>query len=160
MEDPLTGLGNRRAFDKRLMDEADNLSGETSIAMVIIDIDQFKSVNDRFGHACGDAVLCRVGDIVRSVLRPDDLALRLGGDEFCAVLSGAAPQVVHDRADRIGALVTLEDWGLLALGLDVTVSVGAASAVGPTDIADLYPRADAALYAAKAAGPGLLRIAN
>jgi diguanylate cyclase (GGDEF)-like protein len=160
LEDPLTGLGNRRAFDQRLLHEADTLSEETSIAMVIIDVDEFKAVNDRFGHACGDAVLCRVGAIVGSVLRPDDLALRLGGDEFCAVISGAAPQVVHDRADRIGELVTLEDWGLLALGLDVTVSVGAASAVGPAGVADLYPRADLALYAAKAAGPGLLRIAN
>ncbi len=160
MEDPLTGLGNRRAFDQRLLHECDSLSEDTSIAMVIIDIDQFKSVNDRFGHACGDAVLCRLGEIIRSALRPDDLALRLGGDEFCAVISGANPQVVQDRADRIGALVTLEDWDSLAPGLGVTVSVGAASAVGPAAVADLYPRADAALYAAKAAGPGKLRIAN
>ena len=160
MEDPLTRLGNRRAFDQRLLDEADSLGEGSSIAMVIIDIDQFKAVNDRFGHACGDAVLRRVGAIVRSVLRPDDLAIRLGGDEFCAVLSGATTTVVHDRADRIGALVTSEDWGLMALGLDVTVSVGAASAVGPGAVAELYPRADAALYAAKAAGHGLLRIAN
>ncbi len=160
MEDPLTGLGNRRAFDQRLLDEADGMSAEASIAMVVIDIDEFKAVNDRFGHACGDAVLCRVGAIVRSVLRTDDLALRLGGDEFCAVISGATTQVVHDRANRIGTLVATEDWGLLAPGLDLTVSVGAASTAGPAALAELYPRADAALYAAKAAGPGLLRIAN
>ena len=160
MEDPLTGLGNRRAFDQRLTHECDSLSPQTTIAMVIVDIDQFKRVNDRFGHACGDAVLCRVGAIIRSVLRPDDLALRLGGDEFCAVLTGATPQVVRDRADRIGALVMLEDWTSLAPGLGVTVSVGAATAAGPAAVADLYPRADAALYAAKAAGAGLLRIAQ
>ena len=160
MEDPLTGLGNRRAFDQRLTHECDSLSPQTTIAMVIVDIDQFKRVNDRFGHACGDAVLCRVGAIIRSVLRPDDLALRLGGDEFCAVLTGATPQVVQDRADRIGALVMLEDWTSLAPGLGVTVSVGAATAAGPAAVADLYPRADAALYAAKAAGAGLLRVAQ
>ena len=102
MEDPLTGLGNRRAFDQRLVHECDNLTPQTTIAMVIIDVDQFKAVNDRFGHACGDAVLCRVGAIIRSVLRPEDLALRLGGDEFCAVLTGASPEVVQDRADRSG----------------------------------------------------------
>ncbi len=91
MEDPLTGLGNRRAFDQRLVHERDSLAPQTTIAMVIIDVDHFKRVNDRFGHACGDAVLCRVGAILRSVLRPGDLALRLGGDEFCAVLTGAVP---------------------------------------------------------------------
>ena len=116
MEDPLTGLGNRRAFDQRLADEGDNLSEQGSIAMVIVDIDKFKGVNDQFGHACGDAVLCRVGAIIQSVLRQDDLALRLGGDEFCAVMAGASPQVVQARADRIGALVILEDWGSLAPG--------------------------------------------
>ena len=160
MEDPLTGLGNRRAFDQRLVHECDSLTPQTTIAMVIIDVDHFKRVNDRFGHACGDAVLCRVGAILRSVLRPDDLALRLGGDEFCAVITGASPQVVQDRADRIGTLVSLEDWESLAPGLAVTVSVGAASAAGAGAVADLYPRADAALYAAKAAGAGLLRIAQ
>ena len=160
MEDPLTGLGNRRAFDQRLVHECDSLTPQTTIAMVIIDVDHFKRVNDRFGHTCGDAVLCRVGAILRSALRPDDLALRLGGDEFCAVLTGASPQVVQDRADRIGTLVGLEDWESLAPGLAVTVSVGAASAAGAAAVADLYPRADAALYAAKAAGTGLLRIAQ
>ena len=69
MEDPLTGLGNRRAFDQRLVHEFGSLTPQTTIAMVIIDVDHFKRVNDRFGHACGDAVLCRVGAILRSVLR-------------------------------------------------------------------------------------------
>ena len=131
MEDPLTGLGNRRAFDQRLVHECDSLTPQTTIAMVIIDVDHFKRVNDRFGHACGDAVLCRVGAILRSVLRPEDLALRLGGDEFCAVITGASPQVVQERADRIGTLVSLEDWESLAPGLAVTVSVGAASPPAP-----------------------------
>ena len=160
MEDPLTGLGNRRALDQRLLHESDSLTPQTTIAMVIIDVDHFKRVNDRFGHACGDAVLCRVGAILRSVVRPGDLALRLGGDEFCAVLTGAAPQVVRERADQIGTLVGLEDWESLAPGLAVTVSVGAAWAAGAAAVADLYPRADAALYAAKAAGAGLLRFAQ
>jgi diguanylate cyclase len=160
MEDPLTGLGNRRALDQRLAEERNNLADEATIAMVIVDVDQFKGVNDQFGHACGDAVLCRVGAIIRSVLRAEDLALRLGGDEFCAVITGASPEVVQERADRIGALVILEDWGAIAPGLYVTVSVGAASATGPSEVADLYPRADAALYAAKAAGAGFLRAAH
>ncbi len=160
MEDPLTELGNRRALDLRLNHERNSLSDEAAIAMVVVDIDRFKGVNDQFGHAIGDAVLCRVAAIISSVLRVNDLSLRLGGDEFCAVMTGAPPDVVHARADRICALVTLEDWGALAPGLDVSVSVGAASATGPSAIEDLYPRADAALYAAKAAGTGLLRVAD
>lgn len=159
MEDPLTGLGNRRALDLRLQNERKRLHDEGAIAMVIIDIDQFKGVNDRFGHTVGDAVLCRVGSIMRSALRADDLALRVGGDEFCAVIAGAAPDIVLERADRIGALVALENWAGIQTGLRVTVSVGAASGSGPGAVDDLYPRADAALYAAKAAGAGLVRVA-
>jgi diguanylate cyclase (GGDEF)-like protein len=130
MEDPLTGLGNRRALDQRLADERVSLRDDGAIAMVIVDIDQFKGVNDQFGHACGDAVLYRVGAIICSILRPDDLALRLGGDEFRAVITGASPSVVQSRADRIGALVMADDWASVAPGLRVTVSVGAASATG------------------------------
>jgi diguanylate cyclase len=160
MEDPLTGLGNRRALDERLDHERNSLSNEGAIAMVIVDIDKFKGVNDQFGHALGDAVLCRVAAIISSVVRVDDLALRLGGDEFCVVITGAPPDVVHGRADHICALAILEDWGALAPGLDVTLSVGAASATGRSGVEDLYPRADGALYAAKAAGTGLLRVAH
>lgn len=160
MKDPLTELGNRRALDQRLSHERNTLGEKTPIAMVVVDVDQFKGVNDQFGHAIGDAVLCRVGVIIRSILRPGDLALRLGGDEFCAVITGAPPGVVRAPADRISALVMLEDWAAIEPGLHVTVSVGAATATGASAVEDLYPRADAALYAAKAAGTGLLRVAH
>jgi diguanylate cyclase (GGDEF)-like protein len=160
MEDPLTGLGNRRALDQRLVDEHGSLGDSSPIAMVVVDIDHFKDVNDRFGHAVGDAVLCRVAAIIRAALRVDDLALRLGGDEFCAVITGAAPDVVQQRAARIGALVGREDWSVVVPGLGVTVSIGAASGTGPSVVDGLYPRADAALYAAKAAGAGLVRVAR
>jgi len=160
MEDPLTGLGNRRALEQRLAHERNTLGDGEAIAMVIVDVDQFKGVNDQFGHALGDVVLCRVGAIIRSVLRAEDLALRLGGDEFCAVITGAPTGAVQERADRIGALVLLEDWAALQPGLSLTVSVGAASGTGPGAVEDLYPRADAALYAAKDAGAGFLRVAH
>jgi diguanylate cyclase (GGDEF)-like protein len=160
MEDPLTGLGNRRALDQRLIDEHSTLRNSSPVAMVVVDIDHFKDVNDRFGHAVGDAVLCRVAAIIRAALRVDDLALRLGGDEFCAVITGATPDVVQQRAARIGALVSREHWSALVPGLGVTVSIGAASTTGPRLVDGLYPRADAALYAAKASGVGLLRVAQ
>jgi len=128
--------------------------------MLVVDIDRFKRVNDQFGHEVGDHVLRRVGLIVVSVLRPDDLAVRLGGDEFAALVAGAPPEAVRARADRIGQLVHAEDWSAVRLDLRVSISVGVASGVGAGDLEGLYSRADAALYAAKADGRGLLRVAT
>ena len=90
---------------------------------------------------------------------PGDVAVRLGGDEFCAVLVGAPRNIVEERAERIRQLLTEQEWGAVASGLTVGVSVGAATGVGPGDLATLYVRADAALYAAKQAGRNRLRLA-
>ena len=160
LEDPLTGLGNRRAFDERLDYLRATVAAGVPTAMLVVDVDRFKRVNDVFGHEAGDQVLRRIGALVRSVLRPEDLAVRIGGDEFGAILTGAPPAAVEARADRIGQLVHDEDWSAVRPGLTVSVSVGAASGEGPEDLERLYRRADAALYSAKADGRGLLRIAR
>lgn len=160
LEDPLTSLGNRRALDERLDYLRATLAFGAPIAMLVVDVDRFKRVNDAFGHEAGDQVLRRVATLVKSVLRPDDLAVRMGGDEFGVVLTGAPPEVVRARADAIGHLVHREDWAQVRPGLSVTVSVGAACGAGPEDLDMLYRRADAALYDAKADGRGLLRVAQ
>jgi len=160
LEDPLTGLGNRRAFDDRLNALARTVGADTDIAMVVVDIDHFKRINDLFGHVVGDLVLERVGTVLSSMLRPTDLAVRLGGDEFCAVLVGAQRDVVEQRAERLRRLVEDQEWEQLAPGLVVGVSVGAASGRGHGDVPDLYRRADQALYLAKAEGRGRLRLAT
>ena len=160
LEDPLTGLGNRRAFDERLDYLRATLGVGVSTSMLVVDVDRFKRVNDAFGHEAGDQVLRRIGALVKSVLRSEDLAVRIGGDEFGAILTGTPPEAVRARADRIGQLVHAEDWSAVRPGLTVSVSVGAASGQGPQDLERLYLRADAALYAAKADGRGLLRIAR
>ncbi len=160
LEDPLTGLGNRRAFDERLDYLRATLAVGAPVAMLVVDVDRFKPVNDVFGHEAGDEVLRRIGALVTSVLRPDDLAVRLGGDEFGAVITGAPADVVRTRADAVGRLVDAEDWSRIRPGLTVTVSVGAACGEGPDDLDTLYRRADEALYGAKADGRGLLRIAR
>jgi diguanylate cyclase (GGDEF)-like protein len=160
LEDPLTGLGNRRALDERLVVLRTTVASTTPVAMLIVDVDRFKRVNDAYGHETGDHVLRRIGAIVASVLRPEDLAVRFGGDEFAALIAGAPAEAVRARADRIGQLVHAEDWAALRIDLRVSVSVGVASGIGPGDLEGLYARADQALYAAKADGRGLLRVAT
>jgi diguanylate cyclase (GGDEF)-like protein len=147
--DPLTGLHNRRRFEDWLQGG----SGGSTCGLLLLDLDAFKRVNDVYGHTVGDDVLRRVGLLLRAAVRPVDLALRQGGDEFAVVLNtdGLSPQAVLGRAEAIVRLVQAEDWGSVAPGLTLTVSVGAAlGEAGP----DLYRTADTALYTAKQGGSG------
>ncbi|WP_411906429.1 EAL domain-containing protein [Rhizobium mayense] len=144
--DHLTGLTNRRAFDEAFAKLA--TGAFDTAALCHIDIDRFKEINDRFGHATGDAVLRHVGSILSSVVTGDEIAARLGGDEF-AILS---PQCDVQRA---GTLLQLVRQGLsrpidLSGGqpIKVELSAGIAHAQGP-EIATLLASSDIALYAAK-----------
>lgn len=165
--DPLTGLANRRGFDEWLT-QSRLLAG--SAALILVDLDLFKDVNDVHGHAVGDEVLRQVGRQVARHVRAGDLALRLGGDEFAVVMHddvevGVTPpaamlDLATERARAISAAVAEADWGRLAPGLRVGVSVGvAAGPLGPDHPGGagvLYRAADARLYAAKSQGrPGV-----
>ena len=164
--DPLTGLSNRRCFDDWLVDVP---AHDRTAALLLIDMDDFKEVNDVHGHAVGDRVLRRVGELITKHVRPGDLALRLGGDEFAVVLeddtavpagSAGSPDAVEAfglaaqvRADAIDQAVACTDWDELADGLRVRVSIGVAVATLEADCpatADrLYRAADARLYGVK-----------
>ena len=85
----------------------------------MLDVDHFKGINDRHGHVAGDRVLARVAAVLANSLRPGDVAVRLGGDEFCAVLVGAPRSIVEERAERIRQLLTEQEWGAVASGLTV-----------------------------------------
>ena len=144
LTDSLTGLANRRALESRLT------TVTPALTMIVVDIDRFKPVNDRFGHDTGDRVLHRVGRILLDCIRPGDLAARLGGDEFVLVLDAADRDVALRRAHEVRDRVRSEPWQQLRDGLWIAVSVGVAWGARTGD--ELYREADDALYRAKRAG--------
>lgn len=143
--DSLTGLANRRRLDEALVARR----GGAALAIAIIDVDSFKAINDRFGHAVGDAVLVEVARTIRGACRADDVAARAGGDEFVLLLDGMPEHVAVARCASILERVARADWAATAPGLEVGLSAGVAHG-GP----DALAAADARLYEAKRAGRG------
>jgi diguanylate cyclase (GGDEF)-like protein len=140
-EDPLTGAANRRSLEVVLAAELP-VHGEAQRAVLMVDLDDFKTYNDAYGHAAGDLVLKEAVAAWRTALREGDLLARYGGEEFCIVLRGCTPDEVATIAERIRALTPGS----------ATVSVGSACARPDEQSAELLMRADRALYRAKAAG--------
>ena len=151
--DPLTGLQNRRAFDAWL-----EQASEGRAALLLIDLDGFKKVNDTYGHSAGDEVLRRVGRILAEQVRPGDMAVRHGGDEFAVVLAEVAPDesVVRRRAEDLRRALRAAPWEEVGPGLAVRASIGIA--VGSLDAGGthLYEVADDALYTAKTSPSGVV----
>ncbi len=150
--DYLTGALSRRAGELALQAGLAAGTGAGGLVLVKIDLDRFKEVNDRHGHAAGDACLRRLAAVAREVLRAGDWLARWGGDEFVAGVRGTAEEgrAVADRLRRALArvVVRLEDGREIV----VSASVGAAEAAGDEAAQALYARADAALYRAKGEG--------
>ncbi len=146
--DPLTGLPNRRFMDRELQRlRALESRHHCPFVLMLIDIDHFKSINDNFGHPVGDAVLIRLADILRAALRAEDLAARMGGDEFLIALPYATQADGEALAQRIRDAVAADGR------IDWRVSIGVAPSDGPNDSLEQHLKAtDVALYAAKAAG--------
>lgn len=157
--DPLTWLFNRRHFDKRLEAETNRaLRSEHLLALVMIDVDKFKTINDRFGHRVGDQVLKAVASAIKQAIRLYDVPVRYGGDEFAIILPEADTEVASRVARRIleksdGAAIPGE---LRDAGMGIGLSLGVATYPRPLgEAAALVEAADAAMYQAKAAGGGV-----
>lgn len=152
--DGLTGLFNRRFFQEALVREfarADREEGR--LALLLLDIDHFKQLNDTYGHTMGDVVLKQVAEVLKSALRKGDVLARYGGEEFVIVLPSASIGGARDFAERVRKAVAMSSIHPGGARKKVTVSVG--WAISPDDAAepqDLVERADRALYAAKEAG--------
>jgi diguanylate cyclase (GGDEF)-like protein/PAS domain S-box-containing protein len=154
--DALSGVFNRRRFEQELVRELGHASVRDSQgAVLLLDVDKFKSINDTYGHAMGDAVIARLGETLSSRLRTSDVVARLGGDEFAVLLRRVEPRDAHDVARNLRELVLARLGDLDGGGLaSVTVSVGVAS-FGGDDVPgpdELLMRADHAMYEAKRAG--------
>jgi diguanylate cyclase (GGDEF)-like protein len=143
--DGLTGVANRRRLDR---DIAANAGGSSPTAVIMVDVDHFKQVNDTYGHQVGDDVLRAVGAALADNVRHDDVVYRYGGEEFCVLLPGATPGEAQAVADRV---VSSMRAILLPDRRHITVSVGVADGRSG-DVAETLENADRALYAAKASG--------
>lgn len=139
--DALTGVGNRRAFDVRMSYLGTSAADE--VAMIVVDVDRLKAVNDAEGHEAGDRTLQAVAAALVSQVRSGDLLARLGGDEFVAVLEGMDRVAAGEVADRMVAAVSE------AVGPTVTVSLGVATGPSADAGSSLLRAADRAMYAAK-----------
>ncbi|WP_337175633.1 diguanylate cyclase [Paludisphaera sp.] len=150
--DPLTGLANRRALDRMLDIQLTVQACEgRPFCLVMADIDHFKAVNDRWGHACGDRVLAAFADLLRGLSRAEDLVARLGGEEFVVLLPDAPLEVAMRVAERL-RLATPDAGPPEMAPRRLTASFGVAEAVPGDTASRLLRRADAALYRAKAGG--------
>jgi diguanylate cyclase (GGDEF)-like protein len=151
--DWLTGLHNRRYLARAINGpHADRLGAP--LALAVLDLDHFKSINDRFGHDAGDQVLVRVARLLSDVLREDDIVVRSGGEEFLILMPATAPQAATAVCERIRHAIDGEDWAVIGDGLDVTASIGVAAAAAPGELEAAARRADGCLYEAKRRGRG------
>jgi diguanylate cyclase (GGDEF)-like protein len=152
--DALTGLLNRAGFEQQ-MEQATASGDKARLALLYVDLDHFKPVNDAHGHPVGDQLLQMFGQRLSALVRPTDVVARLGGDEFAILLSGVrAPANAQSVADKV---IAAAQAPFLASGhtLRISASVGVACGVqSETGWADLVARADAMLYEAKNAGRG------
>ncbi len=149
--DDLTGLDNRRAFyeqGKRIVSHAKR--SNEPLSLIMMDIDHFKKINDKFGHAMGDLALRRTGEILQQRLRESDIAARVGGEEFAVLLPGTTVEQGRELAEELRQILAGIAVEMGDNHLQFTASFGVAA--DNTDIDTLARHADEALYNAKAAG--------
>jgi diguanylate cyclase (GGDEF)-like protein len=150
--DPLTDILNRRGFERALKRSLDHAKRyESSAALVYLDLDDFKSVNDRHGHAAGDAVLKAVAAVLMRHVRASDVVARLGGDEFAVLLWQLTEADVERKARSLEAAVARTTATHAGVSLSVAASAGAALLLPLDKPADVLDRADRAMYARKRA---------
>ena len=161
--DQLTGIYNKRTFETKVDTLLKHAEPEAYFAMVLFDIDDFKSVNDTYGHASGDKVLANVGELLRKTFRSDDVLGRLGGDEFSVFMPIKVDMSEEEHLNLINRKCTelCTAFNTHDFGIDMKISISAGVAVYPQNgnsFNDLYKIADSALYASKKRGKNMYTI--
>lgn len=152
--DALTGLRNRRFFHETLLRECTRAHRYgRSLAILVLDVDDFKAINERVGHLAGDTVLAETGARLRGVLRASDIACRVGGDEFAIILPEAGANQAAQLYDRVATAVSASPIGSIER---LTLSGGVAQLTEREDAPTFFERADDALYRAKQRGKAQL----
>jgi diguanylate cyclase (GGDEF)-like protein len=152
--DPLTGLVTRRVLDDAARSALSSTASGDGTAMVLIDVDEFKAINDNWGHPGGDAVLVELARLLDRLSRPNDIVSRLGGDEVALLLPGCRSEVAEERGEAVRRAVRAHPFPV-GDGQTTSVSISVGIAHAPThafDLRSLYAAADAALYSAKRSG--------
>jgi diguanylate cyclase (GGDEF)-like protein/PAS domain S-box-containing protein len=153
--DALTGLPNRAILHERLEEAVAHATRQTMrVALLMIDLDRFKDVNDAYGHACGDALLCEVSNRLRHQVRDSDFAARLGGDEFAVILSGGDIDEATVVAERLVAALG-RPYAVRGQTVAIGASVGIALGESDSTAESLLRQADVAMYSAKRRRSGI-----
>jgi diguanylate cyclase (GGDEF)-like protein len=161
--DDLTELWNRRHFDdelRRTLDQTDRFGG--SCALVLADVDHFKSVNDTYGHPAGDKVLKAIAQVMREAVRTTDISARIGGEELCVILQQTGMEGAVELAERLRTNIEAMPIRWQDRDIRVTASFGVATyeaGGGATKRAQLFDATDRALYRAKGDGRNCVRTA-
>jgi len=153
--DFLTGVGNRRAMERRLAEHANERRPHLESSLLLLDLDHFKQVNDQYGHAAGDKALIRLAELMRGHTRSSDRIFRYGGEEFAIIASGAGLSAAARLAEGIRAAVAS---ATLLEGHPITISIGVAFMDKERTPADWLAQADKLLYAAKQGGRNAVRV--
>lgn len=159
--DKLTGMLNRQAFTilmSRML--AAYQRQPHPISVLLFDLDNFKQINDRHGHALGDSVLCRVAEQLQQGLRKSDIAVRWGGEEFLAVLDNCDIKEARQTAEKIRQRIAQEQFQIDGVQLALTMSVGVSQFSGDEPVEQTISRADAGLYQAKSRGRNRVCVAD
>ncbi|UAW99586.1 diguanylate cyclase [Halopseudomonas nanhaiensis] len=159
--DPLTRLFNRRhMIELAARDISGNDRHSPQLAILLMDVDHFKQLNDRFGHDLGDRVLCELSSVIKDAVREKDYVGRWGGEEFLAVLPDSDSSQAGMIAERVRAAVDEFDWSRLGLDTAVTLSIGVSHLVPGESFNECVARADSALYISKDSGRNRVSIAS